>query len=157
MSPDLSQFSMHDLFRLEVEGQREVLTGGLLQLEREPDNAAQLEACMRSAHSLKGAARIVGLLAAVAVAHAMEDCFVAAQRGEARLEQSRIDLLLRGLDLLVAIANTPEAQAGPWQDANAPQAQSYLADLAAALAAPATEAKPLVAAEPVARPWPGAS
>ena len=46
MSDDLSQFSMHDLFRLEVEGQREVLTGGLLQLEREPDNAAQLEACM---------------------------------------------------------------------------------------------------------------
>jgi two-component system sensor histidine kinase and response regulator WspE len=145
---------MHDLFRLEVEGQREVLTGGLLQLEREPDNAAQLEACMRSAHSLKGAARIVGLLAAVAVVHAMEDCFVAAQRGETRLEQSRIDLLLRGLDLLVAIANTPEAQAGPWQDANAPQARSYLADLAAALAAPVAEAEPLVAAEPVARPKP---
>jgi hypothetical protein len=32
MSPDLSQFSMHDLFRLEVEGQREVLTRRL-QLE----------------------------------------------------------------------------------------------------------------------------
>ena len=95
MSPDLSQFSMHDLFRLEVEGQREVLTGGLLQLEREPDNAAQLEACMRSAHSLKGAARIVGLAAAVVVAHAMEDCFVAAQRGQLRLDQARIDLLRR--------------------------------------------------------------
>src|SRR6476619_5504820 len=116
MSDDLSQFSMHDLFRLEVEGQREVLTGGLLQLERAPDNAAQ--------------------------------------RGETRLDQSRIDLLLRGLDLLVAIANTPEAQAEPWQDANAPQARSYLADLAAALAAPAAEAEPLVAAEPVARPKP---
>jgi two-component system sensor histidine kinase and response regulator WspE len=73
MSEDLSQFSMHDLFRLEVEGQREVLTGGLLRLEREPEDAAQLEACMRSAHSLKGAARIVGLGAAVVVAHAMED------------------------------------------------------------------------------------
>jgi len=147
MSPDLSQFSMHDLFRLEVEGQREVLTGGLLQLEREPDNATQLEACMRSAHSLKGAARIVGLSAAVGVAHAMEDCFVAAQRGQVRLEQSRIDLLLRGLDLLVAIANTPEEQAEPWQDANSPQAQAYLADLAAALAAPAPAA-PGASAQP---------
>jgi hypothetical protein len=36
-------------------------------------------------------------------------------------------LLLRGLDLLVTIANTPEAQAAPWQDANAPEAQGYLA------------------------------
>jgi two-component system sensor histidine kinase and response regulator WspE len=146
MSPDLSQFSMHDLFRLEVEGQREVLTGGLLQLEREPESAAQLEACMRSAHSLKGAARIVGLHAAVAVAHAMEDCFVAAQRGHARLDQARIDLLLRGLDLLVSIANTPEEQAEPWQDANAAEAQRYLADLARALSAPA--AKPAIVEVP---------
>ena len=36
---------------------------------------------MRAAHSLKGAARIVGLDAAVRVAHAMEDCLVAAQKG----------------------------------------------------------------------------
>ena len=35
---------------------------------------------MRAAHSLKGAARIVGLDAAVRVAHAMEDCFVARSR-----------------------------------------------------------------------------
>ena len=36
---------------------------------------------MRAAHSLKGAARIVGLTVGVRVAHAMEDCFVAAQQG----------------------------------------------------------------------------
>jgi len=140
MSPDLSQFSMHDLFRLEVEGQREVLTSGLLQLERVPEDAAQLEACMRSAHSLKGAARIVGLNAAVVVAHAMEDCFVAAQRGQAPLDQARIDLLLRGLDLLVTIANTPEDEGVAWQEADAPEARSYLVDLAAVLASPSTPA-----------------
>jgi two-component system sensor histidine kinase and response regulator WspE len=137
MSEDLSHFSMHDLFRLEVEGQREVLTSGLLALERDPTAAAQLEACMRSAHSLKGAARIVGLSAAVVVAHAMEDAFVAAQRGALRLDQAHIDLMLRGLDLLVQVANTQEEQAAPWQDAAAPEAQAYVADLAAALAAPA--------------------
>jgi len=153
MSQDLSQFSMHDLFRLEVDGQREVLTRGLLQLEREPTEAAQLEACMRSAHSLKGAARIVGLGSAVAIAHAMEDCFVAAQRGQARLDQTRIDLLLRGLDLLVQVANTPEAEAERWQEASAPEAQRYLADLAAALAAPAvaqTESEPAAPSTPAA-------
>ena len=140
MSDDLSQFSMHDLFRLEVEGQRELFTSGLLALERDPGSAAELEACMRSAHSLKGAARIVGLSAAVVVAHAMEDAFVAAQQGRLRLDQARIDLMLRGLDLLVQVANTPEAEASAWEDASAPDAQRFLADLAAALAAPAAAA-----------------
>lgn len=82
MSPDdLSQLSMHELFRMEVEHQTRVLTAGMLALERDPGAADQLEACMRAAHSLKGAARIVDLSSGVGVAHAMEDCFVAAQNG----------------------------------------------------------------------------
>src|SRR5262249_44176253 len=67
---DLGQLSMQELFRLEAESQTQVLTAGLLTLERKPDAAQHYEACMRAAHSLKGAARIVGLDAAVAVAHA---------------------------------------------------------------------------------------
>src|SRR5439155_1607800 len=56
---DLSQFSMLDLFRVEAETQAQVLTAGLLALERDDAAGSQLEACMRAAHSLKGAARIV--------------------------------------------------------------------------------------------------
>ncbi len=52
---------MLDLFRLEAETQVQVLIPSLLALEREPIAADALEACMRAAHSLKGAARIVGL------------------------------------------------------------------------------------------------
>src|SRR5262245_49027398 len=114
MSEDLSNLSMFDLFRVEVENQAQVLTAGLLALERDPAAAAQLEAAMRAAHSLKGAARIVGLDAGVTVAHAMEDCFVAAQQGRLVLHQGRIDRLLRGVDLLVRIARTPEADAASW-------------------------------------------
>ncbi len=130
MSEDLSQFSMLDLFRLEVDGQREVLTHGLLALERTPDDATELEACMRSAHSLKGAARIVGLGAAVSVAHTMEDCFVAAQSGSLRLGRQRIDQLLRGLDLLVRIATTPEAEAAQWSAASPPEVIAFKQSLA---------------------------
>ena len=79
---DLSQFSMLDLFRVEVESQGKILTDGLLALEREPAAAKMLEACMRAAHSLKGAARIVNVNAGVRTTHVMEDCFVAAQRGK---------------------------------------------------------------------------
>ena len=95
---DLSQLSMLDLFRLDAESQVQALTDGLLALERNPRAAEQLEICMRAAHSLKGAARIVGLDVGVTVTHAMEDCFVAAQRGAITLQQSQIDLLLGGVE-----------------------------------------------------------
>ncbi|BEP63526.1 hybrid sensor histidine kinase/response regulator [Variovorax sp. V213] len=107
---DLSELSMLELFRVEVENQAPLLTAGLLALERDPEAADQLEACMRAAHSLKGAARIVDIAAAVGVAHAMEDCFVAAQEGRLRLRQGHIDLLLGGVDLLARFAHSPEME-----------------------------------------------
>src|SRR5882724_10411537 len=107
---DLSDFSMMELFRIEAEGQTAILTAGLLALERDP-TADQLEACMRAAHSLKGAARIVNLNASVTVAHAMEECFVAAQTGKVSLGQIQVDWLLRGVDLLARISQLPEAEA----------------------------------------------
>lgn len=105
-SDDLSELSMLALFRIEVENHAPFLTAGLLALERDPDAADQLEACMRAAHSLKGAASIVGFGAAVKVAHAMEDCFVAAQEGRLRLRHGHIDPLLGGVDLLAHLAQT---------------------------------------------------
>lgn len=129
-SEDLSQFSMLDLFRQEAEDQAQVLVAGLLALERDPAEATQLEACMRAAHSLKGAARIIGLNAGVSVAHAMEDCFVAAQHGRITLQQGQIDQLLRGVDLLLHIAKTPEAEIGQWSGGKSDELDTYLAALA---------------------------
>lgn len=40
---NLQDFSLHDLFRMEVEGQRPLLTDGLLVLERNPTSAGELE------------------------------------------------------------------------------------------------------------------
>jgi two-component system sensor histidine kinase and response regulator WspE len=92
--------SMLDLYRIEAEDQTQVLTTRLLALERTPTAPEHLEACMRAAHSLKGAARIIGFEEGVRVAHAMEDCFVAAQRGDVLLNQEQIDAFLRDVDLL---------------------------------------------------------
>jgi two-component system sensor histidine kinase and response regulator WspE len=142
---DLSQLSMLDLFRLDAESQVQALTDGLLALERNPRAADQLEICMRAAHSLKGAARIVGLDVGVSVTHAMEDCFVAAQRGTITLQQSQIDLLLGGVDLLNRIANTPEGEVALWSGAKQQEITGFLATLTAALKVPAEE-------EPVAAP-----
>ncbi|WP_322034034.1 hybrid sensor histidine kinase/response regulator [Paraburkholderia sp. J76] len=103
MSDDeLSRRSLLDLFQEEAAAQTRTLSAGLLALESAPADAATLEACMRATHSLKGAARIVGLPEAVEVASAMEDSFVAAQRGELRIDAACIDALLVGIDLLSA-------------------------------------------------------
>src|SRR5262249_31588071 len=77
--PEPPDISMLELFCSEVETQVTLLSEGLLTLEQAPHNAAGLEALMRAAHSIKGAARIVQLDAVVELAHAVEDCFVAAQ------------------------------------------------------------------------------
>lgn len=124
---------MLDLFRMEADSQAQVLTADLLALERDPAAADSLEACMRAAHSLKGAARIVGLTAGVGVAHAMEDCFVAAQRGDITLKQTQIDLLLQGVDLLTRIANTSEAQLGQWAGEKQAEVTGFVAALTAVL------------------------
>ncbi len=102
---DLSHLTLPELFLREVGTQTGALSDGLLALEREPRDPAQLEGCMRAAHSLKGAARIVGLQTGVDVAHAMEDCFVGAQRGQITLNGRHIDELLRGVDLLLRVGD----------------------------------------------------
>ncbi|WP_296257583.1 MULTISPECIES: hybrid sensor histidine kinase/response regulator [unclassified Pseudomonas] len=105
MTPDqMRDASLFELFTLEAEAQTQVLSAGLLALERNPTQADQLEACMRAAHSLKGAARIVGVNAGVSVAHVMEDCLVEAQEGRLHLKPEHIDALLMGTDLLMRIA-----------------------------------------------------
>jgi two-component system, chemotaxis family, sensor histidine kinase and response regulator WspE len=129
-APDLSQVSMLDLFRMEAEGQAQVLGAGLLALERNPTAPDQLESCMRAAHSLKGAARIVDVAAGVRVAHAMEDCFVAAQQGHVKLSKPGIDALLSATDLLLRIASTPESKLGQWVDGAAADVDACVATLA---------------------------
>ncbi|MBU6275636.1 MAG: hybrid sensor histidine kinase/response regulator [Planctomycetes bacterium] len=107
---------MLELFRLEAESQTSVLSAGVLAVES-PDRSPRLvESLMRAAHSLKGAARIVGLDPAVRVAHALEDCFVAAGVGTLRVGPEHVDALLEGIDFLSAIAAADDALApdGPW-------------------------------------------
>lgn len=119
MSPhqqdDLRNLSMLELFRAEAENQTSILTSGLLELERGTASAQSFESLMRAAHSLKGAARIVNLQPAVRVAHALEDCFVAAQHGKIALRQPQVDVLFQGVDLLALLAKGTEASIARWE------------------------------------------
>ena len=171
MTPEqMRDASLLELFSLEAETQTQVLNAGLLALERNPTQADQLEACMRAAHSLKGAARIVGVDAGVSVSHVMEDCLVSAQEGRLYLLPEHIDALLQGTDLLMRIAT-------PGNTVSAADVEAYVAlmnrlldpsqipapvvapvfDVSQRLLAPQPEApqptiEPPLAAEPAQRP-----
>ena len=131
MSDDLSGFSLLELFRMEAESNTATLSAGLVALEGTSASPEVIEPLMRAAHSLKGAARIVGLDAAVRVAHAMEDCFVAAQKGKLVLQPGHVDILLRGVDLLVQVAQLAEAELESWQADHAPEIDALVTDLTA--------------------------
>lgn len=127
---ELSQLSMLEIFQREAETQASVITEGLLELERNPDAAGQLDAVMRAAHSLKGAAKIVNQTLAVNLAHAMEDCFVAAQQGKILIRQEEIDLLFKGVDLLLEISKPQDASASAQNSGIPARVQNFLAMLA---------------------------
>jgi two-component system sensor histidine kinase and response regulator WspE len=113
---DLSQFSMLELFRLEADTQTASLSAAVLAIEEVSHSSSAIESMMRAAHSLKGAARIIGLEPAVRVAHAMEEVFVMAGKGLFTVGPEHADVLLEGIDFLSSIARADDALLpdGPW-------------------------------------------
>lgn len=89
-----------ELFRIDAETQIAVINEQLLKLEKAPEDKFNLESLMRAAHSIKGAARVIGLTPVVTLAHALEDCFCAAQGGKITLGSPQIDVMLNTVDLI---------------------------------------------------------
>lgn len=132
----IEDFSLADLFRVEAQSQVAKLTDGLIALEEgvTPD---RLEELMRAAHSLKGAARIVGHDSVVHVAHELEECFVGAQEGRIALTRERVDVLFQAVDVLAsAAAMEPE-------EAQKPETASAAASVVRALRSALVVAPPV--------------
>ena len=137
---DLSGFSMLELFRLEADTQTAVLSAAVLAIEEVEHSPTAIESMMRAAHSLKGAARIIGLDSAVRVAHAMEEVFVAAGKGLFKVGPEHADVLLAGTDFLGSIARADDAlhPGGPWTD----RANQLVSRLTALLGTPSSSPLP---------------
>lgn len=118
-----------ELFRSELETHLATLNEGLLELEKSPGESGRLEALMRAAHSIKGAARIVGVEAAVRVSHALEDCFVAAGNGKLALGSEAVDALLRGTDCLARLG-ARAVEASPEEALPQGDLEALLSDIA---------------------------
>jgi two-component system sensor histidine kinase and response regulator WspE len=59
----------------------------------------------------------------------MEDCFVAAQKGKIKLRQEEIDVLFRGVDLLLYISKRSEAELAAWETDHATEINDFLESL----------------------------
>lgn len=129
---DLSDFSMLDLFRMEAENHAQVLETGLVELEKD-QSAERIEPLMRAAHSIKGAARIVGLNVAVDLAHAMEDVLSALQKGGLLLSPDAVDILLCGNDIFTHAAKMEASFISTWLQEQLPAIDKITADLGSIL------------------------
>lgn len=79
--PQIEDQEMRQLFRTECDERLQRLDAGWLQLEKEPSNTVLIEDLFREAHSVKGAARMLGLLDIQDLAHGMEDELGAIRKG----------------------------------------------------------------------------
>lgn len=126
---DLSQFSMIDLFRQEVETHASALSDGLLKIEAGADDPELLRSLMRASHSMKGAARIVQVDLAETLAHAMEDLFSAAIENETMIGANACDLLLKCVDQLTQIARAAKGDFENWKSQHADEIEHSVRQL----------------------------
>ncbi len=106
--------SMMDLFRQEADNHSTVLSENLRILENDFGNQEILALLMRSAHSLKGAARIMDIDAVVSLANGMEGAFIAAQEEKIILDSEGIFMLLQGADKFEELAQVPNDEVEKW-------------------------------------------
>lgn len=96
-----------DIFNVEVREYLEALNNALLHIEMIEDNdptfAGQVREMNRIAHSMKGAARTVGLSEIEAIAHHMEEIFGAVQRKAFSLTPAGADVLYDSLDMITLL------------------------------------------------------
>ncbi len=86
------------MFAEEAEGRLATLSELLLELERNGEDQELLSSVFREAHTLKGAAAVVGLADVLRVAHAMEEVLEGLRRGRPRATPATVDALLGAVD-----------------------------------------------------------
>jgi len=95
----------------EAKGYLERIASGLLMLESAPDDQAAIDAIFREAHTMKGAAGMVGMMRVSRLAHRLEDLLVELRDKKRRATPELTDamlLVVDGLGRLIASASGSE-------------------------------------------------
>ncbi len=161
-----------DLFRSELEIHTAALSEGLLALEASASAPSGFEGLLRAAHSIKGAARVVGVEPATRLAHALEDRLVMIRDRQDTVRAEEIDVHLRVVDLFNQLAASTASieTLADWHASHGPAVEALISELAALsvvprpaapapaalVPAPAPVAAALVPAAPPSVPAPAA-
>jgi two-component system chemotaxis sensor kinase CheA len=94
----LEDEELKEIYRVSSQEHLQSLESGILQLERDPNQLEIIEDLLRSAHSLKGDSRVVGVETMEIVTHTLEEVFGRIQRQEITLTESLSDRLYQTLD-----------------------------------------------------------
>ena len=92
-----------NIFREESEEQIQKLNKNLLRLEANPKDSTAISELFREAHSLKGAARMIGLNDIQLIAHKLEDVFGMAKESRLNVTPETIDILCKAVDCVNSI------------------------------------------------------
>jgi two-component system chemotaxis sensor kinase CheA len=102
---------MHELFLAEAKELTAVLEASALSLEEAPHDRERLNEVFRAAHSLKGAAAMIGLSEIAALTHALETMLDAWRTGELSPGPAHFSALLRSADMLREMIESPPGTA----------------------------------------------
>jgi len=92
-----------NIFREESEEHLQKINQCLLKLEANPKDSMVISELFREAHSLKGAARMIGLNDIQAVAHKIEDIFGLAKENTLKITPEIVDILCKSVDCIASI------------------------------------------------------
>lgn len=106
--------AMMELFHVEIESHSRLLIEELVAFEKEPSNPERIALLLRTAHSIKGAFRVMHLDFATKIAHLIEECFVRVQKGTFEITSDHIDLFLHAMDLFQDCSALDAKSLYPW-------------------------------------------
>ena len=127
MNDDVDWERLRQVHLAESEERLVTMESAILDLERNPESEAPIEALQRDAHTLKGNAGIFGFDSIAQLAHAFEDALAAVKAGirnRQPADKEAIGVLLKGVDAFRE--SLPEAQPG---DQMSPAQESLAVEL----------------------------
>jgi two-component system, chemotaxis family, sensor kinase CheA len=97
---------LRGLYKTSAAEHIEAIESALIQLEKQPDNRQLLKDLLRSAHTLKGDSRMLGVEDVETLVHQIEECLMPLEKGQAIMTDQLCDRLYSGLDTIKKLAHT---------------------------------------------------
>ncbi|WP_310481952.1 ATP-binding protein, partial [Chamaesiphon sp. VAR_48_metabat_403] len=107
---------LRGLYKTSATEHIQAIESALMLLEKQPQDVAPLKELLRSAHTLKGDSRMLGVEDVETLVHQIEECLMPLEKGGARMTDELCDRLYAGLDSIKKLAHT--AVTGEANDVN---------------------------------------